>query len=70
MKPRKALILTDKPERVRTSQHLADLLNACQSRPLRPGLYNVLVRHDFWCRLLANRGSCSCRPDIEITEAG
>lgn len=69
MKPQKAIIFTNKPERVRSSQHLADLLDACQSRPLPPGVYNVLVRHDSWCRLLADRGPCNCRPDIEVTEA-
>jgi hypothetical protein len=69
MKPQKALILTDKPERVQTSQHLADLLEACQRRPLRPGVYSVVVCHNPWCLLLANRGPCNCQPDIEIVEA-
>ncbi len=69
MKSQKVLILTDKPERARTSQHLADLLEACQGRPLTPGVYSVVIRHDSWCLLLANHGPCNCKPDIEITEA-
>jgi hypothetical protein len=69
MKPRTALILTGKPEQARKSQHIADLLEACQGRPLRPGVYNVVVRHDSWCNLLVDLGPCNCRPDIEITEA-
>lgn len=64
----KAMILTGKPERVAKSQHLADLIEAYQSKPFAPGMYDVLVRHDAWCRLLNNRGACNCNPDIEIQE--
>lgn len=62
----KGLLLTNKPERAAQSQHLTDLLNAYQSKPVAPGVYSVLVRHDAWCRLLNNRGACNCNPDIEI----
>ena len=66
---RKALIVTDKPERARGSRHLEDLLAATREHPLGPGVYTALVKHDSWCLLLANRGPCNCKPDIEITEA-
>lgn len=62
----KTLLVTDKPERASKSQHVADLLDAYRNRPFPPGVYNVLVRHDSWCRLLNNRGPCNCHPDIEI----
>jgi len=66
---KKIVILTDKPERARTSNHLADLLAATQERPLSPGVYSAVVRHDSWCSLLNDRGPCDCQPDIEIEEA-
>ena len=59
-------LLTGKPERAAKSQHLADLIDAHVHKPLAPGVYSVLVRHDAWCRLLNNRGACNCNPDIEI----
>lgn len=69
MKPSHSLqtiVLTDKPDRVSGSQHLADLVDAFQARPFPPGVYNVIVRHDAWCRLLKNCGACNCNPDVEI----
>jgi len=60
------LVLTGKPERARTSQHLIDLIDAYQARPFPPGVYDVTVRHDPWCALLKNRGPCNCNPDIEM----
>lgn len=65
---RKILILTDKPDRARGSHHLADLLTATRERPLSPGVYTVLVKHDAWCTLLKNRGPRNCQPDIEMRE--
>jgi hypothetical protein len=62
----KAIVLTDKPEHARKGLHLADLVDAYQTRPFPPGVYNVLVRHDTWCSLLKNRGPCNCNPDVEI----
>jgi hypothetical protein len=66
MKKAKTLVITPDPNRARQSQHLADLIDAYRNRPFSPGVYNVLVRHDSWCRLLNNRGPCNCNPDIEI----
>jgi hypothetical protein len=61
-----AIVLTDKPARARDSHHIADLIDAYHARPFPPGVYDVIVRHDSWCALLKNRGSCTCNPDIEI----
>jgi len=61
-----AIVITDKPARACTSQHLTDLIDAYQARPFPPGVYDVIVRHDSWCALLKNRGPCTCNPDIEI----
>ena len=58
--------LTDTPSQAGLGQHLTDLLDAYQARPLAPGVYDVAVRHDSWCKLLKQRGPCNCNPDIEI----
>lgn len=65
---RKIFIITDKPDRARGINHLADLLIATRERPLSPGVYTVLVKHDAWCTLLKNHDPCTCNPDIEMRE--
>jgi len=66
----KPLILTnDKGLRwIPKSQYMADLLDALHQKPLSPRVYDVEVRHDDWCSLLAESGPCNCNPDIKIKE--
>ena len=66
MKKSKSIIIPGKPERARSSTHLADILAAYRARPFSPGVYEAQVYHDSWCALLANRGPCNCNPDIRI----
>jgi hypothetical protein len=41
-------------------QGLAGLDNGTMT----PGLYEITVRHDSWCDLMAGRGPCNCDPAV------
>jgi hypothetical protein len=39
-------------------------LEAVGAGTLAPGLYEVVVRHESRCDLLAGRGPCNCDPEV------
>jgi hypothetical protein len=43
---------------------LEQAVKALESGALTVGYYEVVVRHDDWCALLAGRGPCDCDPEV------
>lgn len=44
---------------------LTAILWAMETGQLQPGgHYQVDVRHDGWCNLLAGKGPCNCNPEV------
>ena len=60
----KALFVTsaDRAKYIKQDNYLPALLARMQFLP--PGVYHTTTYHDDWCLLLAQRGSCNCRPEI------
>ncbi|MBS0229252.1 MAG: hypothetical protein JSS23_11225 [Proteobacteria bacterium] len=42
------------------------IVHAAETLALPTGEWEAKVYHDDWCRQLAGKGDCDCRPDITI----